>query len=84
MKKLFASIITAAAFSSALFAAPSMKVVMDKQLVKPGEPIKITVHYQMEKNEKVSCYYFEQKPRIQSRILFLFFFLGLNMLKDTQ
>ena len=57
MKKIFASIITAAAFSSVLFAAPSMKVAMDKQLVKQGEPIKLTVHYQMEKNEKVSCYY---------------------------
>ena len=57
MNKLFTSIIFAAAFSSALFAAPAMKVVMDKQLVKPGEPIKLTIHYQIGKNEKVSCYY---------------------------
>lgn len=57
MQKLFTSIIAAGAFCSALFAAPSMNVSLEKQCIQPGEPLKITVQYQLGQDEKISCYY---------------------------
>lgn len=57
MKKIIAAFVVAAAFCSALFAAPSFKLSLEKKLVKPGEPLKIKVNYTLGENERASCYY---------------------------